>query len=115
MTITIWRRKGQGVADLAEKRVFASHPAAHRFTGSNLPQQFVKNHHTIPSSVAPVDEEQGTDPFVGLEKSLCIFFPTSLKSDEVTLEKILRGRIIKLYDGRRGFAGGCAHRDQAGN
>lgn len=34
---------------------------------------------------------------LGLEKSL-VYFSTSLKSNEVTLEKILRGRIIKLYD-----------------
>ena len=34
---------------------------------------------------------------LGLEKSL-VYFSTSLKSTEVTLEKILRGRIIKLYD-----------------
>ena len=32
-----------------------------------------------------------------LEKSL-VFFSTSLKSNEVTMEKILRGRTIKLYD-----------------
>lgn len=32
-----------------------------------------------------------------LEKSL-VYFSTSLKGNEVTLEKILRGRIIKLYD-----------------
>lgn len=32
-----------------------------------------------------------------LEKSL-VYFSTSLKSNEVTLEKILRGRFIKLYD-----------------
>lgn len=32
-----------------------------------------------------------------LEKSL-VFFSTSLKADESTLEKIMRGRIIKLYD-----------------
>ncbi|MGI6031027.1 MAG: magnesium transporter CorA family protein [Eubacteriales bacterium] len=32
-----------------------------------------------------------------LEKSL-VYFSTSLKANEVTLEKILRGRIIKLYD-----------------
>lgn len=32
-----------------------------------------------------------------LEKSL-VYFSTSLKSNEVTLEKILRGRYIKLYD-----------------
>ena len=32
-----------------------------------------------------------------LEKSL-VFFSTSLKADEMTLEKILRGRFIKLYD-----------------
>jgi magnesium transporter len=34
---------------------------------------------------------------LGLEKSL-VYFSTSLKSNEITLEKILRGRIIKLYD-----------------
>ena len=32
-----------------------------------------------------------------LEKSL-VYFQTSLKSDETTMEKILRGRFIKLYD-----------------
>jgi len=32
-----------------------------------------------------------------LEKSL-VFFSTSLKSNEVTLEKVLRGRFIKLYE-----------------
>lgn len=32
-----------------------------------------------------------------LEKSL-VFFSTSLKSNEVTMEKILRGRTIKLYE-----------------
>lgn len=34
---------------------------------------------------------------LGLEKSL-VYFSTSLKGNEITLEKILRGRIIKLYD-----------------
>lgn len=34
---------------------------------------------------------------LGLEKSL-VYFSTSLKSNEVTLEKILRGRVIKLYE-----------------
>jgi len=34
---------------------------------------------------------------LSLEKSL-VYFSTSLKSDEMTLEKIMRGRIIKLYD-----------------
>ena len=32
-----------------------------------------------------------------LEKSL-VYFSTSLKANEVTIEKIYRGRIIKLYD-----------------
>ena len=32
-----------------------------------------------------------------LEKSL-VYFSTSLKSTETVLEKILRGRVIKLYD-----------------
>lgn len=34
---------------------------------------------------------------LGLEKSL-VYFSTSLKGNEITLEKILRGRVIKLYD-----------------
>lgn len=34
---------------------------------------------------------------LGLEKSL-VYFSTSLKADEVTLEKILRGRVIKMYE-----------------
>ncbi|MBC8570102.1 magnesium transporter CorA family protein [Zongyangia hominis] len=34
---------------------------------------------------------------LGLEKSL-VYFSTSLKSNEMTLEKVMRGRIIKLYE-----------------
>ena len=34
---------------------------------------------------------------LGLEKSL-VYFSTSLKANEITLEKILRGRIITLYE-----------------
>ncbi len=34
---------------------------------------------------------------LGLEKSL-VYFSTSLKGNQVTMEKILRGRIIKLYE-----------------
>ena len=34
---------------------------------------------------------------LGLQKSL-VFFSTSLKSNEMTMEKILRGRILKLYE-----------------
>ena len=34
---------------------------------------------------------------LGLEKSL-IYFSTSLKSDEITLNKIVRGKIIRLYE-----------------
>lgn len=34
---------------------------------------------------------------LGLQKSL-VYFSTSLKADEITLEKILRGRVIKLYE-----------------
>lgn len=34
---------------------------------------------------------------LGLEKSL-VYFSTSLKSDEITLNKILRGKIIRLYE-----------------
>ena len=34
---------------------------------------------------------------LGLEKSL-VYFSTSLKSDEISLEKILRGRVIKMYE-----------------
>ncbi len=34
---------------------------------------------------------------LGLEKSL-VYFSTSLKGNEITLKKILRGRIVKLYE-----------------
>ncbi|MFT3952159.1 MAG: magnesium transporter CorA family protein [Oscillospiraceae bacterium] len=34
---------------------------------------------------------------LGLEKSL-VYFSTSLKANDVTLERILRGRVIKLYE-----------------
>lgn len=34
---------------------------------------------------------------LGLEKSL-VYFSTSLKASEITLEKILRGRVIKMYE-----------------
>ncbi|WP_294562765.1 magnesium transporter CorA family protein [uncultured Traorella sp.] len=34
---------------------------------------------------------------LGLEKSL-VYFSTSLKSDEVTLNKIMRGKLIKMYE-----------------
>ena len=34
---------------------------------------------------------------LGLEKSL-VYFSTALKANEVTLEKILRGRLLKLYE-----------------
>lgn len=34
---------------------------------------------------------------LGLEKSL-VYFSTSLKANEITMEKIYRGRIIKLYE-----------------
>lgn len=34
---------------------------------------------------------------MGLQKSL-VYFSTSIKADEITLEKILRGRVIKLYE-----------------
>ena len=34
---------------------------------------------------------------LGLEKSL-VYFSTSLKSDEIVLNKIMRGKLIKLYE-----------------
>lgn len=34
---------------------------------------------------------------LGLEKSL-VYFSTSLKSDEITLNKIMRGKVIRLYE-----------------
>lgn len=34
---------------------------------------------------------------LGLEKSL-VYFSTSLKSDEITLNKIMRGKLIRLYE-----------------
>ena len=53
------------------------------YTTENLLQKTMRNKELI--------------QILGLEKSL-VYFSTSLKSNEVTLEKILRGRIIKLYD-----------------
>lgn len=37
---------------------------------------------------------------LGLQKSL-VYFSASLKGNEVTMEKVLRGRILKLYDDDR--------------
>lgn len=34
---------------------------------------------------------------LGLEKSL-VYFSTSLKTDEIVLNKIMRGKFIKLYE-----------------
>ena len=45
----------------------------------------------------PVYEKQGADSDAGSEKSL-VYFSTSLKTDEVTLNKIMRGKLIKLYE-----------------
>ena len=43
-----------------------------------------------------------------IEKSL-MYFSSSLKADEITIEKIMRGRAIRLYEEGPGFAGGRAH------
>lgn len=42
-------------------------------------------------------QNKGLIEFLGLKKSL-VYFSTSLKSTETVLEKLLRGRIIKLYE-----------------
>lgn len=40
---------------------------------------------------------KGLIQLLGLEKSL-VFFSTSLKANEAVLEKLMRGRYIKLYE-----------------
>ena len=42
-------------------------------------------------------KNQALIQMLGLEKSL-VYFSTSLKTDEVTLNKIMRGKLIKLYE-----------------
>ena len=42
-------------------------------------------------------ENKGLIQMLGLEKSL-VYFSTSLKTDEITLNKIMRGKAIKLYE-----------------
>ena len=42
-------------------------------------------------------QNKGLIQLLGLEKSL-VFFSTSLKANEAVLEKLMRGRYIKLYE-----------------
>lgn len=42
-------------------------------------------------------QNKGLIQLLGLEKSL-VYFSTSLKSDEAVLEKLMRGRFLKLYE-----------------
>lgn len=42
-------------------------------------------------------QNKGLTQLLGLEKSL-VYFSTSLKSDEAVLEKLMRGRYLKLYE-----------------
>ena len=48
------------------------------------------------------DSQENEDlmQLLGLQKSL-VYFSASLKGNEVTMEKVLRGRILKLYDDDR--------------
>lgn len=48
-----------------------------------------------------------------VQKSL-VYFSTSLKADETTLEKLMRGRLYQALRRGSGFAGGRADRNQAG-
>ena len=51
---------------------------------------------------------------LSLEKGL-VYFTTSLKSNEVVMEKTMRGNLIKLYDEDEDILRGCHYRKQAGN
>ncbi len=63
--------------------------------------QYLKQIDKISSSVeAELNKSMKNQELIqlfGLEKSL-VYFSTSLKGNQVTMEKILRGRIIKLYE-----------------
>ena len=51
---------------------------------------------------------------LGLSKSL-VYFSSSLKGNEVTMEKVLRGRVLKAARGRPRHSGGRADRGASGD
>ncbi len=60
-------------------------------------RQIDKLSHTVEQHLHKSMKNKELIQLLTLEKSL-VYFSTSLKSNEVTLEKILRGRYIKLYE-----------------
>ena len=69
--------------------------------------RFFKYFHRISRSFNEIerrlyDSQENEDlmQLLGLQKSL-VYFSASLKGNEVTMEKVLRGRILKLYDDDR--------------
>lgn len=60
-------------------------------------KQIDKISHLMEQQLHKSMKNQELIQLLGLEKSL-VYFSTSLKANDITLEKILRGRFIKLYD-----------------
>ncbi len=60
-------------------------------------KQIDKISHLMEQQLHKSMKNQELIQLLGLEKSL-VYFSTSLKANDITLEKILRGRFIKLYE-----------------
>jgi len=60
-------------------------------------KQIDKISHSVEKQLHKSMKNKELIQLLGLEKSL-VYFSTSLKSNEVTIEKLLRGRAIKLYE-----------------
>ena len=60
-------------------------------------KQIDKTSHVMEQKLSGAMKNQELIQMLELEKSL-VYFSTSLKANEVTIEKLLRGRTIKLYD-----------------
>ena len=60
-------------------------------------KQIDKISNRIERSLRRSAKNKELEQLLDVEKSL-VYFSSSLKSDEITLEKIMRGRYIKLYD-----------------
>lgn len=60
-------------------------------------KQIDKISYHIESQLSGAMKNQELVQILGLEKSL-VYFSTSLKANNITLEKILRGRVLKMYE-----------------
>ncbi|MCH5186444.1 MAG: magnesium transporter CorA family protein [Oscillospiraceae bacterium] len=60
-------------------------------------KQIDKISNTLESGLNKSMQNQELIKLLDLKKSL-VFFSTSLKADEATIERIMRGRVIKMYD-----------------